>query len=233
MSIRVGRNAAIATVFGAMLATGVATGFSGQAQAAEPQGFYVRGDVGGSFTRDLDGSVLDGDGFSGDFGNSWAFDVGVGYQLPYNLRVELAGGYRPGYEIRSREATGGIPLAADADARTWTVMANAYYDIATGTKLTPYVGAGLGVAFNRLDTISYRLGGSEIREEGKNKTNFAWAVMAGVAYSATSNIKLDFGYRYLDAGDFETSGSTNVGPATKIEGDVRAHEVKIGLRYQF
>jgi len=225
MNIRVGRVAAIAALLGATLAV--------EANAAEPQGIYVRGDVGSSFSRDLGGNLFNGDGFTGDLGNSVTLEAGVGYQLPYNLRAELVAGYRPGYAIRSRESVGGVNITADADLRSWTVMANAYYDISTGTKLTPYVGAGAGVAFNRLNTVTYRVGGGEITEGGKSKTNFAWALMAGVAYSAASNIKVDFGYRYLDAGKFETSGSTSVGAVDKVTGDVRAHEVKIGLRYQF
>ena len=72
-----------------------------------------------------------------------------------------------------------------------SVMLNAYYDIDTGTKLTPYVGAGIGMA---------RLKGSikgDDANASKSKTTFAWQVGAGVSYAMTDNLALDAGYRYL------------------------------------
>lgn len=229
MTTNAGRNTAISAALGALLALAAPV----ESGAAEAQGAYVRADIGGSFARSPGGSVADGNGFSGDLGKSAVFELGAGYQLPYNLRAELTAGYRPNFAVRSRESLSGIPLSADAKLRTWTVMANAYYDIDTGTAFTPYVGAGAGVAFNRLNTVTYRLGAAEFQESGKNTSRFAWSVMAGGAYAVTSAIKLDLGYRYLDAGRFETSGNTTNGPVKPVKGDVRSHEIKLGLRYAF
>ncbi len=229
MTTNAGRIAAISGVLGALLAITAPLA----AGAAESQGAYVRADIGGSFARSPGGTVANGDGFSGDLGNSASVELGAGYQLPYNLRADLTIGYRPGYDIRSRESLSGIDLTADAKLRTWTVMANAYYDIDTGTAFTPYLGIGAGVAVNRLDTITYRLGAGEFQENGKNTARFAWSVMAGGAYAIATGVKIDIGYRYLDAGRFETSGETTIGAVTPVKGDVRAHEVKVGLRYAF
>lgn len=222
-----GRTAAALAALGALIAA------SAPAAAAEPQGLYLRGDVGASLGRTIGGSVLAGDGFAGDIGNSALFEAGVGYQLPYNLRADLTVGYRPGFKVESREARGTLPVNADADVKNWAVMANLYYDIATGTAFTPYVGAGLGVAFNKVDDVTYSFGAGRIHENGKSKTNFAWSLQAGAAYAVTQNVKVDLGYRYIDLGGFETGGSSTVGAVAKSEGDVRAHEVKIALRYAF
>ena len=65
-------------------------------------------------------------------------------------------------------------------------MLNAYYDIDTGTKFTPYVGAGIGMA--RLK--------AKIDDEtdfSKSKTTFAWQVGAGISYAMTENVSLDAG----------------------------------------
>ncbi len=227
MTTNAGRITAISAALGALL---MATASAG---AAESQGVYVRADLGGSFARSPGGTVADGNGFSGNLRSSAVFEIGAGYQLPYNLRVDLTAGYRPSLAIRSRESISGFDLQADAGLKTWTVMANAYYDIDTGTAFTPYVGAGAGVAFNRLNSITYRFGAAEFQENGKNTNRFAWSVTAGAAYAVTPAIKVDLGYRYLDAGRFETSGVTTNGPVTPVKGDVRTHEIKLGLRYAF
>lgn len=222
-----GRAAVTLAALGAVIAT------AATASAAERQGLYLRGDVGASLGRDIGGSVLGGDGFAGDLGTSALFEVGVGYQLPYNLRTDLTVGYRPGFKVESRESTGALAVNADADVKSWAVMANVYYDIPTGTAITPYVGAGLGVAVNTIDDVTYSIGAGRIHENGHTKTRFAWSLQAGAAYAVTSNVKVDLGYRYIDLGSFETGGSSTVGPVAKTEGDVRAHEVKIALRYAF
>ncbi len=103
-----------------------------------------------------------------------------------------------------------------------SVMINAYYDINTGTKLTPYVGAGIGMAHLKA-TAKYDDG-----KDSKSKNNFAWQVGAGVAYALTDNVALDAGYRYTDAGDVKISDgeSTN-----KYE--AKSHEFLLGARYSF
>ncbi|MGQ9369541.1 outer membrane protein [Azospirillum sp. ST 5-10] len=203
------------------------------ADGAAAQGLYLRGDVGASFGRDVGGSVVEGTGFAGDLGESLLLEAGVGYQLPYNLRTDVTVGYRPGFAIDSSETLGGLSVSADADVTSWSIMANLYYDVPTGTAFTPYVGGGLGVAFNTVDDIDYAIGAGRIREEGDTKTNFAWSLQAGVAYAMTENATIDLGYRYVDLGEFETGGSSTVGTVESADGDVRAHEVKIGLRYRF
>lgn len=224
MQMFAARAALTVAAFGAMMAT---------AAAAEPQGAYLRGDIGWSFGRDIGGSVIDGTGFEGDSGNTPMVELGVGYQLPYNLRVDVTGSFRPNYEINSKETFGGLAVNADADVRSSGLMANVYYDIPTGTAFTPYVGGGIGVAFNKVKTINYTFGAGQIREDGDSKTSLAWSLQGGVAYAVTSNMKIDLGYRYIDLGEFETSGNSTVGAVPKTDGDLRAHEVKIGLRYQF
>jgi opacity protein-like surface antigen len=63
---------------------------------------------------------------------------------------------------------------------------------------------------------------------GDDKVSFAWALMAGFGYQLTDRAILDVGYRYIDMGSAQSS---NVG-GTRLEvDDMRAHEIKIGLRY--
>ena len=104
-----------------------------------------------------------------------------------------------------------------------SVMLNAYYDINTGSKLTPYVGGGIGIA---------HLKGS-IKEDGltesKSKTNFAWQIGAGVSYALTDNVAIDAGYRYTDAGDVKITDEDGI--SGKFES--KSHEFLLGARYAF
>lgn len=103
--------------------------------------------------------------------------------------------------------------------KSQSVMLNAYYDIDTGSKLTPYVGAGIGYAkLKGTLTIDGKSMGS------MDDNNFAWQVGAGVGYALNDNVSLDAGYRYVDYGDFTEDG-------TKLE--TSAHELYVGARYAF
>ncbi len=99
-----------------------------------------------------------------------------------------------------------------------SIMLNAYYDINTGTKLTPYVGAGFGYA-NVEGKLSI-----EGESDSVDDNNFAWQIGAGSSYALNEKILLDAGYRYVDYGDF-TKEDVNV--------DTTAHELYVGARYAF
>ncbi len=104
-----------------------------------------------------------------------------------------------------------------------SIFLNAYYDIDTGTKFTPYIGGGIGYAKNEVSLSSSGLNIS------KDDTNFAWQLGAGVAYAVNDNVSVDFGYRYTDMDEIDVvipSGSTST-----VETD--SHELYLGARYTF
>lgn len=100
-----------------------------------------------------------------------------------------------------------------------SVMVNGYFDFLTCTAWTPYVGAGIGSSYLKVDA----------GDDAKSVYNLAWQVMAGVAYDVNENWTLDLGYRYADLGRVRKNfGEGNV---TKV--DVRDHEIMFGVRYSF
>ncbi|MGJ0507972.1 MAG: outer membrane protein [Methylocystis sp.] len=58
---------------------------------------------------------------------------------------------------------------------------------------------------------------------------FAWNVMAGVSYDVAENLKVDLGYRFLNAGKYTglASWGSSVAPVSK---DITSHEVRVGVR---
>jgi opacity protein-like surface antigen len=133
------------------------------------------------------------------------------------------------------------------------VLANGYADLGTWYGLTPYVGAGVGLVrhnmsgftdsgvawngsfFNGNGTPNGALSPVAFsRIDDKTKTNFAWALMAGLSYSITPNLKLDFGYRYMNLGDAPSGiiqcicGQTFAGFKVK---SITSNEFRIGMRW--
>ena len=125
-----------------------------------------------------------------------------------------------------------------ASLKSYDVLINGYYDIGHWYGITPYVGAGVGLAFGHYSTgstytqadgTSYNINitdpasGStyhiyQDRFASGNYYNFAFALMAGFSYDIFPHTKLDIQYRYLHEG--------------RVYGvDLYEHEARAGLRY--
>jgi opacity protein-like surface antigen len=167
--------------------------------------------------------------------------------------------YRPG----TNSACSGAPVVGDqrgfnriaGNISSMVFLANAYLDLGTWYGLTPFIGAGAGFA-NHKFTGGTDTGGqvtllalaappaAETLGNGfatggylanKTKTNFAWAVMAGVGYDVSERLKLELGYRYLNMGSVTSGQSTCYGDPTcnftvKAK-NLDAHEFKLGMRW--
>ena len=150
----------------------------------ENMGFYLRADVGWSFLDWSEGND-----------NNWAAGVGAGYRFNDNLRVDGRFDYAGQYHV-----------APGADMSVTTALANAYFDIPTGTAFTPYLGAGVGYGWGTVD------GGSD-------KDGFAYALMAGVGVNLSDSVELDVGYRFRN---IMASGA-----------DPMEHQILTGIRFGF
>lgn len=113
---------------------------------------------------------------------------------------------------------------------TWnasTLFLNLYYDFRNSTAFTPYVGAGLGMAFNYANYTFAAKGFNANFDE--HRTTFAWNAGAGVAYDITDNFAVDLGYRYVNLGYYEM----DLPDGLKIKNQPSNHEFMLGLRYTF
>jgi len=138
----------------------------------------------------------------------------------------------------------------DNEIHRWDLLANGYLDLGTWDGFTPYIGAGAGVSWARIQqSVNFTLNGLPCqarcgfrdsinpnvvtfadfdRSQSNNTYRFAWAVMAGVAIAMTDHAQLDVGYRFLDLGTI-----TGISPVTgtSVTQRVRANEVRAGVRY--
>lgn len=193
---------------------------SPQQEALRPveigSGWYLRGDIAYTPSSKVRGKYIEDDILYTE-----TFNVktgvtgggGIGYQFSDIMRGDLTVGYRK-QELSS--------IAIDADI--WDVMANGYYDIGNFSGVTPYVGAGLGLAM-----VDYKTDIPAFASIPSDRTTrLQWALMAGAAIDITENMKLDLGYRYarISSGDV----AKNAGNPVR-DGGLTSHQLRAGLRF--
>lgn len=133
----------------------------------------------------------------------WADIGGLSAAVVQNVRLE-------GAVARGVSQPTGLAWAQSdgyAEILPSSNMLNGYVDFDTGTKLTPYVGAGLG-------TVTYNLGGTGIgrsdidSENAFNDSDVGYQGMAGLSYDLADNWSLSAEYRYAGALDYGRSYRT-------------------------
>ena len=191
------------------------------------------------------------------------FDLGIGYQFNNWLRFDLTGGYHGvGGQLTAVDQlnTGILPGGPGASLRNFysghlsslVVLANGYVDLGSWNGITPFLGAGVGLSRNTFSGLTDQ-GFNYITAPGgaisgfptggfapsHSNTSLAWALMAGLDYSVSNNLKLELGYRYLNLGKFKSGALQcfNAGggigcPAFNLETQrLGSHEVRLGMRW--
>jgi opacity protein-like surface antigen len=204
-------------------------------------GWYLRGDVGYvNYTtpKDLgfglpDSQPLD----SVRLKEAFSAGAGIGYAFTSWLRADVTVDHRFGAEFSGTRPVGTYAngyVRDQADFESTSALFNGYVDLGTWVGITPYLGAGIGLAGNRFTNISreaYIAGvpGGSAGLEPHTTYNLAWGLMAGAAVNLGSGFALDLGYRYMHLGDVRTKID---GPGDGIRTDeIRAHEFRLGARY--
>jgi opacity protein-like surface antigen len=226
---------------------------------------YFRADTGYSWSKDpsikwpTGDTVLDATGAFVSFtqtnehvsntsmGNGWLGEAGFGCGSgSHGIRAEFMLGYHGNRKISGEPGTinvftqGVPPVPAPVDplhtsVKTYTMMFNAYKDLGNFGGITPYVGAGVGLAYNRLSETTFTDPNVPNRILGHDDLSLAWSLMAGIGYQLSDRAVLDVGYRYLDMGKVTSDSIDNTrsyNPRVRID-DLAAHEIKVGIRYHF
>ena len=205
---------------------------------ASAEGLYFSAAGGVSLLQNADNSnIMPPVDVTSTYDGGWAIGGAVGYALPTGLRLEAEVAYREVSldELKIAEDGGlgvalvgaplnGVTTPADGRETALSVMGNIWYDIDTGTPLTPYLGGGIGFARIPLDEVS--VGGVEIVND--RDTVFAYQLGVGLAYALTDHVSVTVDYRF-----FGTTPAT----FTDITGDFRSefhnHSVMAGMRLRF
>lgn len=222
-----------AVMGGAILAMALLGGGASLRAGESEEGLYLRFDTGRSFVRiaEKDPGGLDRGG------EATLVDGGIGYRVNRYLRGDVTAGYLFGCSVRMNGAAGGESISFGGNALVG--MVNVYADVARFGRVTSYVGGGVGLARNTANDTLISLPGATGRLEGDSRTSLAWQLMVGLDISIAPNWTIDGGYRYLNLGEARTgdtlivNGIGIVFPSGATSLDVRAHEARVGIRYQF
>jgi len=117
-------------------------------------------------------------------------------------------------------------MDGDGDITSTSLLVNGYFDMENNTRLTPYVGLGLGIAniaFNNVSAL-----GIDLIDDDTTKTAAQLAV--GFSYDVTDKVAIDFSYRYFFTDDIRVKNEFN----HEVHGDsYDSHNAVVGLRAFF
>jgi opacity protein-like surface antigen len=229
--------------------------------AAEFSGWYLRGDIGmtNQQLKSLNNPdptvpaslVSTGMGFD----SATLFDVGVGYQFNNWFRADIVGQWRGRANFHGSQSVPvnppAFPGVTFAQVNNYSgskseavVMANGYVDLGTWWCVTPYIGAGIGTAYNKIsgfrdDGVTY-INGSPFPgvayASDAGKWNFAWALHAGLGYRVTENVTLELGYSYMNLGDATTGVNSKFDGSAAAQypwtmKNITSNDLRLGVRW--
>ena len=170
-----------------------ATAISSPAMA-EDKGFYVLGGVGAAQV-DADAASLD---------ESFNFEIGFGYDFGNDLRSEFT------WDRNELSTATVLGVVIPADASTDTFIVSLYKDFSNDTKITPFIGGGIGTTSVNDSTANW-------------SSAFTYSLSAGASYEASENTDV-----YVKVSTLYASPSV-IG----LEIDSNAVSAKVGVRYSF
>ena len=231
-------------------------------------GWYLRGDISYSFNGDMDVSfsraARAGDA-NATAGDTYSAGVGFGYIFNDYFRSDITLDYF-GDRSWSGSATGcgldglGVPYTGDCSSsdrgnfEAHAANLNAYVNLGTFGRLSPYVGGGVGLAHVSYSSTNSNLvcvvdpgedcdlgthsGGSADPETftgtqsfaGGQSVNFIYSLTAGLDYKIDEYWTADLNYRYsnITSGEVYSDGA---GDTVAFDG-AQIHEIRAGLRYE-
>jgi opacity protein-like surface antigen len=234
--------------------------------AASESGWYLRGDVGvgvqrfqtfdhfqtnSTFVWPASWQIVQKEADDAAF-----IDVGVGYQMNNWLRFDFTAEHRAMAKFKVlgsyREFCAGGTATCfdqyDGSHSAEVFLANAYLDLGTWWCLTPFVGVGVGGAWNTVSAVT-DVGfttfapGFGFASSDSSSWNLAWSATAGLTYNVSNNLKLEFAARYLNLGSIKTAvvncssagcSVPNAGPAASYTlTNFDSLDFKLGMRWMF
>jgi len=195
---------------------------------AQDKGYYVSLGLGYSIPQTQTDPVSETVEFNGGFVTKGSLGYSFTGSPPFVWRSELEISYRRYEADRIGESPSGPYHEGDGNLTYLTGMVNGLLDFKTGTKVTPFVGIGIGYSRVSYNSIKSKDGVSATFDDSDNV--FAYQGMAGLAYDITESWKMDLEYRYFHTRD--TSFTNNSGVEVSFDCNSN-HSIIMGVRYLF
>ena len=222
------------------------------AQVVLPPGAYVRAEAGmGIHTKqvfvdsnpDAANCYLCNSNFPVTIDDSAVLGGNLGTRFTENLRADIGIDYLTSSTVKGFN---GLEPSNKGSSKldSFVALLNGYVDFpelrgGVVGPFIPYVTAGLGIAHNDLArTTGTAPPAGAFSLSGAGRTNFAFAVGAGLSYPLTPLLTADLQYRYLDLGSLSTGTTLVTGGAQEQvtashTGSLAVHAITIGIRFGF
>lgn len=178
-------------------------------EVSADHGWYVKGSGGASLMGD---SAFSGSGQS----HNVSFDTGLalagtaGYDFDgFRIEAELG--------IRENDVNTVDGLQAGGNLKTSSLLVNALYDFENSSRLTPYLGAGIGGADVLANEI--RVGNRTLDD---SQVVLAYQLKAGIGWDLPKDVALSLDYSYFTADDPQFDG---------VDAQYDNHTLAFGLNF--
>ncbi len=191
-------------------------------------------------------------GVSGDFGTFPAAGLAFGMKLLPWLRSEIEAQYyfNMKYDGNANFMGVGEKQPVSTTANSFATMLNLFIDLSALSqqqfgRFEPYVGGGIGIAYNRLNEMTYRFpentGNHKISiTPGGERLDLGFMLAVGTCIKLSKSLSVDAAYRYQDLGHMESERGIMVMDVLpdgieieKTSAPLRTHGIFIGLQYFF
>lgn len=212
------------TAFGLVSASAMAADVAAPADT----GFkpYVSVFVGASFLNDVNTVSSHSIPYTARFNMGYILGGAAGVKWNDLLRTEIEFSHNS-FGAKDYSSNGKAFIGASGPMSATYLLGNVWLDLPTHSQFTPYIGGGVGYGWANADLTF-----TEPKYGYQNGSgNLVWQLGAGVKFSVRDHLDIDLGYRYkaLDNINFSnnTSGYTYTG------GNLRSHNIELGLTYNF
>lgn len=220
-------------------------------------GWYLRGDVGigiqtfssfnftqtnASFVWPPSWTIV-----QQDIQDTAIFGLGIGYEVNSWFRVDVTGEARTKamFKVTGSYTDFCAGICFDQNEGNYSAavfMINAYLDLGTWWCITPYLGAGIGGAYNTISgmqDVGFVAGGTTgfgYTLSDNSNMSLAWNIQAGLTYNVNNNLKIDFSWRYLSLGSpisavVQCQNTSACPGAFYTFKDMTSQDFRIGLRW--
>lgn len=193
-------------------------------QSANAKDWYLGGSIGYNQTSDQTSEgpsrVVDV-----EYEEGYALSTYVGFRKTENLRFEGEFAFRR----NDGEALSFNNVArpfAGAGTESYSLLANAIYDIPTDSAITPYVGVGAGIAFLENDFV---YGPATFQDK---ETAFVYQGMVGASMPVTDRIDLFVDGRYFAATGVDFTRNSPADSGVSLDSEYDNFTISVGYRFK-
>ncbi|MGC0371395.1 MAG: hypothetical protein DGJ47_000084 [Rickettsiaceae bacterium] len=197
-----------------LLTTAAVVALSSSNAFATESDFYVKANGGASMVQKLGSFKKETTGIA---------TIGFGYNVMENLRADLTIDhlFKPTLKGSDNNLTTGNKLELKANS----LLVNMYADIYDAGMAKIFVGAGIGAAkisgdLKGVTVATDTIPAKPFKTKVKSKTNFSYALHAGVSAEIDHDMHAELAYSFKDFGKFKN-----------VDKDVRAHNITAGIRF--